>query len=212
MAKDPAFLFYYQDFLVGTSFMTLDEIGAYIKLLCFQADKKRLSENDILKKIPKEIWETISCKFKQDKLGFFNVRLEQELIKRKDYTDSRSRNRLQNKDLSKNKRNNICKSYDKHMENENEDINEDKDIDKKDIKEISKKFKEFVFLTDSEYLKLIDKLGKSKTEEFIERLNNYIGSKGKKYKSHYHTILSWSSKDGVTEQVPDFVKRLRGDK
>jgi len=29
----------------------------------------------------------------------------------------------------------------------------------------------------------------------ITKLNNYIGSKGKKYKSHYHTILNWSRRD-----------------
>jgi hypothetical protein len=32
-------------------------------------------------------------------------------------------------------------------------------------------------------------------KEKIERLNNYIGSSGKKYKSHYHTILNWSRND-----------------
>ena len=34
MGKDPAFLFYFRDFLVSTSFMTFEELGAYIKLLC----------------------------------------------------------------------------------------------------------------------------------------------------------------------------------
>ena len=50
-------------------------------------------------------------------------------------------------------------------------------------------------LTDDEHKKLIEKIGQTETERYIERLNNYIGSKGKKYKSHYHTILNWSSKD-----------------
>jgi hypothetical protein len=57
------------------------------------------------------------------------------------------------------------------------------------------KFLEFVLLTDSENQSLIDKFGDSATKDYIKRLNNYIGSKGKKYKSHYHTILSWSDKD-----------------
>lgn len=56
---------------------------------------------------------------------------------------------------------------------------------------------EFVKLTDEEYEKLISKLGKINTDDYIERLNNYLGSKGRQYKSHYHTILSWSRKDGV---------------
>ena len=29
----------------------------------------------------------------------------------------------------------------------------------------------------------------------MEKLNSYIGSKGKKYKSHYHTLISWLKKD-----------------
>ncbi len=57
------------------------------------------------------------------------------------------------------------------------------------------RFLDFVFLTDEEHKKLLDKLGKKRTEDMIERLNNYIGSHGKKYKSHYFTILVWDKKD-----------------
>ena len=62
---------------------------------------------------------------------------------------------------------------------------------------------EFVKLTEEEYNKLIEKMGLHKTNDLIERLNNYIGSKGKKYKSHYHTILSWSRKDKPSYQNKD---------
>jgi len=62
-------------------------------------------------------------------------------------------------------------------------------------KPTKEKFLEFVLLTPEEHKKLIEKLGENKTKEMIERLNNYIGSKGKQYKSHYHTILAWLSKD-----------------
>jgi len=57
------------------------------------------------------------------------------------------------------------------------------------------KYLEFVMLYEEEYAKLLDKLGKDLTDELINNLNNYIGSKGKKYKSHYHTLLSWSQKE-----------------
>lgn len=66
---------------------------------------------------------------------------------------------------------------------------------KKDIeiiennKEIKKKYLENVLLTDNEYEKLVEKYGKWTIERKIEDLNNYIGSKWKKYKSHYFTIL-----------------------
>jgi len=51
-----------------------------------------------------------------------------------------------------------------------------------------------VKLTDEEYQKLKDQLG-NELKHYIDSLNNYIKSKGKKYKSHYHTILAWYRKD-----------------
>jgi hypothetical protein len=65
--------------------------------------------------------------------------------------------------------------------------------------EIKETYLEFVKLTKEEHSKLIEKLGLQKTNDFIHRLNDYIGSKGKKYRSHYHTILSWERKDMPTD-------------
>jgi len=62
-----------------------------------------------------------------------------------------------------------------------------------------KNYSEFVKMTEIEYDKMIEKIGETKTKEMIERLNNYIGSKGKKYHSHYHTILNWVNKDNVSQ-------------
>ncbi len=65
---------------------------------------------------------------------------------------------------------------------------------KKEI--IKEKFGEFenVFLSADEFQKLKSKLG-AETGSYIERLSSYIASSGKKYKSHYATILSWTQKD-----------------
>ena len=64
---------------------------------------------------------------------------------------------------------------------------EDKDIR---IKENNKrKYLDNVLLSEEEYNKLIERYGKWTIERKIEDLNNYIGSKWKKYKSHYFTIL-----------------------
>ncbi len=78
----------------------------------------------------------------------------------------------------------------KHKLNKNKE--EEVDKEKKIYK---RKFLDFVLLTNDEHEKLISKFGKTETLEWIERLNEYVGSKGKKYKSHYHTILTWSRKD-----------------
>jgi len=74
-------------------------------------------------------------------------------------------------------------------------------LSKDNISKDKKKYLEFVLLTDDEYKKLCDRFGKSVADSYIERLNNYLGSKGKKYKSHYHTILNWSNKDSAAPKT-----------
>ena len=72
-----------------------------------------------------------------------------------------------------------------------------------------KKYGEFenVLLTDAEIAKLTLKFGTSLSEK-IESLSGYIASKGKKYKSHYATILVWSRK----EPQDEYAKFLAGHK
>lgn len=65
----------------------------------------------------------------------------------------------------------------------------------KDIVIEKDKYLDYILLYKSEYDKLLSKLGIEATTTMIERLNNYIGSKGVKYKSHYHTILNWVARD-----------------
>src|SRR3990167_821951 len=59
---------------------------------------------------------------------------------------------------------------------------------------IKERYLDHVLLTKDEYKKLIDRFGQIGATSYIEKLNNYIGSKGKQYKSHYHTILVWADK------------------
>ena len=106
-----------------------------------------------------------------------------------EYQNSDTRNDTQDSNLMTKK----SQSDDKVVTTTNKGNNINKG-NKKDITP-KNKYLEFVLLTTEEYEKLIVKLGKETTGSFIERLNNYIGSKGKKYKSHYHTILNWYNKD-----------------
>jgi hypothetical protein len=70
------------------------------------------------------------------------------------------------------------------------------ELKKENIKE-KKVFGEFenVKLTEKEYSKLIERFSEKETKEKIETLSIYIESKGKKYPSHYATILAWDRKD-----------------
>jgi len=115
--KDPAVLLYTSDFLTGTLFMNYEEKGKYITLLCIQHQKGRLTKEELFSICSKEDVKVIS-KFSIAKNGlYFNKRLEDESIKRKKYSESRRNNRL-NKNKDKEDINNICKTYDKHMEDE----------------------------------------------------------------------------------------------
>lgn len=95
------------------------------------------------------------------------------------------------------KKNVTVTSQERHAERHGDALETETETETETEREREKKTRilEHVFLTASEYQKLIDRLGAEKTDEYIERLNNYIGSKGKKYKSHYHTILNWADSD-----------------
>lgn len=53
------------------------------------------------------------------------------------------------------------------------------------------KYADFVSMTEKEHDKLVAEYGEDATRECISILNNYKGSKGKKYKNDYLAILSW---------------------
>lgn len=78
------------------------------------------------------------------------------------------------------------------------DIDRTKDVSVSVKKEI---YSECVKLTKDEYSKLTEQFGIEGTNERIKNLNDYVMSKGAKYKSHYHTILNWERKDGTKHPV-----------
>lgn len=53
------------------------------------------------------------------------------------------------------------------------------------------KYAEFVDMTEEEHNKLVREYGEETTARMIEKLDNYKGSVGKKYKSDYRAILNW---------------------
>ena len=118
MSKDPAVLFYTSDFLSGTFTMTDEQVGKYIRLLCLQHQKGKLTEKDMLsicKAYDNEIWE----KFDQVDGFFINDRMYNEAIRRSKFTESRRNNAKSVKTDS------ISKAYAQHMETETETINKD---------------------------------------------------------------------------------------
>lgn len=89
MAKDPAVLFYTGDFLNGCTDLTLEERGQYITLLCLQHQKGHLSEKTIRLTVGSVSVDVLS-KFERDDDGlYFNERMEEEIVKRQHFLDTR---------------------------------------------------------------------------------------------------------------------------
>ena len=155
MAKDPAVLFYTSDFLSGTFTMDNEQVGKYIRLLCLQHQKGKLTQKDMLsicKAYDSEIWD----KFKVEDGLYYNDRMYNETIRRQKFTESRRNNAKSPKKES------TSEAYAEHMETETENrtitINENINIDfewfwneyDKKIGEKQKLKKKWIKLTDEE--------------------------------------------------------------
>ena len=155
MAKDPAVLFYTSDFLSGTFTMDNEQVGKYIRLLCLQHQKGKLTEKDMLsicKAYDVEIWD----KFKVEDGLYYNDRMLNETVRRQKFSESRRNNAKSPKKES------TSEAYAKHMETETENrtitINENINIDfewfwneyDKKIGEKQKLKKKWIKLTDEE--------------------------------------------------------------
>jgi hypothetical protein len=165
--KDPAVLFYFQDFLVGTEFMTDDETGKYIRILCHQADKGALPMMFLEKICSGKVPEIIMEKLKQNGDGkFYQERMKIEIEKRKSFCESRRKSRIG----AKKKKVNVRETYDTRMENEN--INENKDIDKEKKKELLRE-------KEAEFCHNAFEFGQQYPEEMLTKFCNYWTEKNR---------------------------------
>ena len=122
--RAPSFQFYFQDYMVGTMRMTFAEKGAYMDLICEQADKGHLSIQtieDILGLDFQDLWGKIVVKFLEDENGkFYNERADIAMKKSNEYSQSRSDNRQKKKDMLTYVKD--MKSYDKDILTYDKDI------------------------------------------------------------------------------------------
>lgn len=171
MSKDPAVLFYPNDYIGGTMGMTFEEKGAYMELLVMQFNRGHMGGHMIGQAVG-HLWDKIQDKFIQDENGlWYNARFEQEIIKRKKYTESRRNNisgvnQYSEKQKKDNNKDDIKVGHmTSHMENENEDENINKNKG-------ASKFKIPTILEISEYCK--ERNNKVDAERFFD----YYQSKG----------------------------------
>jgi len=216
----PAFLFFPNDWLSSPDLnsCSLAAQGLWVRMLCYiyQSPKKgvlllpsgKQIESKTLAKLCGEEEQKISILLSElEETGTFSrledgtiycrrVKRESDLIEAR-----REAGRLGG---LKQKRSKDESKSEATLENEDESIIQPTsnninvtEVDKLPEKEkpTKEKFSEFVLLKKEEHEKLIEKFGEKETTQMIERLNNYIGSSGRRYKSHYHTILQWAEKD-----------------
>ena len=180
MSKDPAVLFYTSDFLSGTFTMTDEQVGKYIRLLCLQHQKGKLTEKDMLsicKAYDNEIYE----KFDQVDGFFINDRMYNESIRRSKFTESRRNNAKSVKNDSISEAS--AKHMHKHMETETETINVNKDIFINNIEPyknlLNESYQEFI-----DYWTEPSKSGKLRYEaqkffDIKRRVNTWLQNKNK---------------------------------
>ena len=100
MPKDPAFLFYSNDFYEGTRLMLPEERACYIDLLIYQ-HQHGFIPNDLRRVMmycsgidEATLKATLEAKFKQTDKGWYNVKLKEIIEQRQEYTNKQSENGL----------------------------------------------------------------------------------------------------------------------
>ena len=197
MAGEKSTFIGYTDWLFIFEELSDEEAGKLIKhLLKYVNDEHPTTENVVVK----VAFASIKTTLKRDLRKWVEIREKRVIAGRKG--GFKQKKQVLNK-TSKRKQSEaneavivpVTVKHKKEIYKENEQLGE----------KGKKKFGDFVLLTDSEYLKLKDKF--QDVDNRIEKLDLYIGSRGKKYKSHYHTILSWSKSEDVVEKSEAFYER-----
>jgi hypothetical protein len=192
MSKDPAVLFYTSDFLSGTFTMSNEQVGKYIRLLCLQHQKGKLTEKDMLsicKAYDDEIW----CKFiKEDNL-FYNERMYNETIRRQKFSESRRNNAKSPKNDS------TSKAYAQHMETETETITETINRTKTKTEILDAKFEDWWLWYDykiskDKAKKSWNKLNEQEKDLALRSVQAYVESTpDKSFRKHPTTYLNQKS-------------------
>jgi uncharacterized protein YdaU (DUF1376 family) len=192
MAKDPAFLFYPNDFTVGTQFFSNEQVGIYVRILCAQHQHGHLSKSQIQRLCNgisnSDDLEEVLNKFKQDSEGkYYNERLDDEILKRRKHSDKQRENANMRWHKSGN-------ANAMPLENENEIEIE---IENKNDKKIYRKF-DHLKITQAEFNLLNKDYSKDKIDSVLDSIQNYRANK--KYVSLYLTAVKWLKKESKSNE------------
>jgi len=179
--KDPAILWYWNDWIGGTVTFSRFLKGCYIDLLAAQFNSGPLSLEEIKTVLGTDFaaWGSLSKKFKKTETGlFFNERMEVEKAKRKEFSDKQKERVLKRWNKS-----GICSGNTvvlPKIENDNENRNENKEKNGQEKKpEKTKQPKQQVEI-----------IYPFNTEQFMLAWGKWIKYKHEQHKFKYKSIIS----------------------
>jgi len=220
MGKAPAFPLYASDFDMDTATWENYEIGIYFRLLLYEwvnggipndlesiarivrepiakPNNKRFSEKfkRNLCEFEEKLKRNVREKFTENGKGLLvNSRMENIRQEKAYYIESQREKGI--KSAKKRWEGHITRVKTTVKERLQPEDNLSSSISSSKEKNVFGEFQN-VKLTEDEYIKLVKLYGESGTNSRIENLSSYVASKGKKYSSHYATILSWERKHEV---------------
>lgn len=90
--QDPAYRLYTADFLVRNFDITDEQMGKFIRLLCYQHQNGHLSE-ETMKSFCKGVDEMVFSRFSRDGQGrYYNLEMEKEVQRRVEVSKTKSEN------------------------------------------------------------------------------------------------------------------------
>lgn len=199
MAKDPAFLFYSQDFYTGVATLDWEERGKFISILCLMHQKGRMDEKTISFLVG-SISVNLKSKFSIDEKGlWYNKRLEEETAKRNKFTESRRDNGSlggrpkKEKPTAQPKQKLVVKHMDNHMGNENEDVIENeillkyKEWTQQVLEETDAQFQEMLY--NEKTLKLTGLVFDTLAKDHLGLLNRYPNMRPRTQQSFRESLM-----------------------
>lgn len=217
MGKNPAFQFYPADWTRDLDDFDLEIEGAWIRIMCrlwWSPERGKMTKTlrdfaRILRKTEKKTLKILQILIEKGVAsGQILDNQNITIISRRMVKDDKiSQIRKEvgklggNPGLKKIRSNLDNQSSNQNSQSSSSSSSSNKEKINKKEKEIFGEFQN-VKLTADEFEKLKNQFGEQGTKQRIENLSSYIASKGKKYSSHYATILTWERKNKSTNSKP----------
>lgn len=196
MVQDPAFLFYPGDYLRDTQCLSEKVQVAYDRIMCEHMRNICISHAQLkffTKKLNDDEISELKMVLKETPEGFQIEWVLNSIEKRKAYSVSRRKNRSGKAKTHEEDKNNICRTYDSHMENENENENVKEVIGSKESEKRGKRASSCPadFQPTEEMVKWAIGLGVQDLVSETEHFKDHHAAKGSAFKDWSAAWRNW---------------------